>query len=685
MQAAFQAEPSIPVRIGIHMGDIVLSGVEIIGDSVNIASRIESLAAAGSVFLSEKVRDEIRNHPALELQSMGHVEFKNVDQPMEVFAVANEGLVVPDPDELSTKAKLSGVRPNPRTRLRLMVLLVVIGLLLSTIGWLIWREPAQFGREKERSIAVLPFEDMSEKKDQAYFSDGITEDIIAHLSKIADLRVISRTSTRQYKQTTKTIPEIGQELGVTTILEGSVRKEGNALRITAQLIDAATDEHIWAETYDRDLTKIFDIQREVAIEIATVLQAALSPSETKQLDQPTTEDITAYDYYLRGKEVLDNGVTQQDFQQATQLFQQAIAEDSGFAAAYVGLAYTAVISRRYGSGEEVWRDSAWALNAKALSLNPESDEAHFQQATFYELGGYKAKSRQGFEKVLKLNPNHGFAMMKLGNILIAEGDFEKGLQLVIDGLLVQMDRKEPQFYLAWGEVYQALGELEKARRYFEQAIKLKPDYYQAYEKLCDLMVPERSYQELLECARNMVEIERNPFSLDRLAWAYLRLGNYELAKQAWEELGEMQAGSGDPYLAVPYKHRLAYIHWQTGRKEEAQTLFEESIRDNLALIEKGLETQSRGEYYDLAAIYAFLGQEEESLKWFRVAADSGFFAVDWMKYDPLIAGVLDDARYQAIINNSGRTLGGENEESIARLDFARQRLRELEAKGILNL
>ncbi len=300
MQIAFQKEPVIPVRIGIHLGDIVITDDEIIGDGVNVASRIESLAVAGSVFISDKVYDEIKNHSSIETQSLKTFEFKNVDKPIEVFAVSNRGLVVPKLEEISGKTKVQRNKPS-------WILYSVIGLLAIIAGYYIFNHISKTGTEKgnlEKSIAVLPFVNMTNDPEQEYFSDGITEDILTLLSKVADLRVVSRTSTLQYKNTTKTIPQIGKELGVSTVLEGSVRKSANQVRITAQLIDAKTDEHIWAETYDREISKIFDIQTEVARKILLVLKAKLTSREEKRLDKPITSEITAYDYYLRGTESL---------------------------------------------------------------------------------------------------------------------------------------------------------------------------------------------------------------------------------------------------------------------------------------------------------------------------------------------------------------------------------------------
>jgi adenylate cyclase len=190
----------------------------------------------------------------------------------------------------------------------------------------------------QKSVAVLPFKNMSNDPEQEYFSDGITEDILNHLSKISNLRVKSRTSTLQYKNSTITIPEIGNELGVDVIIEGSVRKEGNSVRIVAQLIDVETDEHIWSSTFDREITEIFEVQSEIAIEIATVLQVKLTEAERENINKESQTDITAYDYGLKARQIYQNWNDQKDLENALSLFEQAIELDAGYAFGYYGIA-----------------------------------------------------------------------------------------------------------------------------------------------------------------------------------------------------------------------------------------------------------------------------------------------------------------------------------------------------------
>ncbi|HET6769623.1 MAG TPA: adenylate/guanylate cyclase domain-containing protein, partial [Chitinophagaceae bacterium] len=269
MQCAFSIQrqlnkgPVVPLRIGLHIGEIVYEDGKIMGDGVNISSRIQSLGLAGSVLFSKEIFDKIRNHTEFKSVYLGKFLLKNIAEPMEVYALANQGLTVPVKEEIEGRIKDLANRGLNRQKWIIASALVLVLILIGALLFGTFKKQKTF-TGSEKSIAVLPFKNISNDSLQQYFSDGITEDIITQLSKIADLKVISRTSVMQYKDNRKNIKEIAEELNVATILEGSVRKEGEKVRITAQLIDAKTDDHLWAETYDRNASEVFAIQSEVA-------------------------------------------------------------------------------------------------------------------------------------------------------------------------------------------------------------------------------------------------------------------------------------------------------------------------------------------------------------------------------------------------------------------------------------
>ena len=281
-----EGDPAVPLRVGIHMGDIVYSKTEVYGDGVNFASRIESMGVAGAIFLSEKLNDELKNHKHISTLSLGNFEFKNISNPVEVFSVTNDGITIPSPSDLKGKFK-----------------------------------------KPIKSIAVLPFVNMSSSVDNEYFSDGMTEEIINALAKIKELKVTSRTSSFFFKNRNIPISEIGNELKVSTILEGSIRLASKQMRITAQLIDVADDFHFWSETWDRELDNIFEIQDEISLIIADKLREHFGHFEIQEhLVEKQTDNINAYEYSLKAK-FLRNKWNPEDVKTAISLYEKALELD----------------------------------------------------------------------------------------------------------------------------------------------------------------------------------------------------------------------------------------------------------------------------------------------------------------------------------------------------------------------
>ena len=285
----------------------------------------------------------------------------------------------------------------------------------------------------ENSIAVLPFVNMSSDKEQEYFSDGLTEDIITQLSKIKSFKVISRTSVMQYKKTPKTIKEIGKELGVATILEGSVQRSPTKVRITAQLINAVSDEHLWSESYDRPVDDIFTIQREVALAIASVLNTTLSKKESQQLDYVPTVNLQAYDHYMRGKFLVEKR-NKTDLLVARELFQQAVTKDRTFADAYSGLATTYLLSSFRGY-EDPTR-MLWLAKKNidtALGLDPSSGEIQATLGYWYHQTFDWHAAEITYRRAIDLNANQSNVYLWLGILLEAKDEKEEALKVYSRG------------------------------------------------------------------------------------------------------------------------------------------------------------------------------------------------------------------------------------------------------------
>lgn len=373
VQQHMNAEPAVPLRIGIHIGEVFFDEKRVMGDGVNLASRIQSLGRAGSILFSKEIADKIRNHQEFQTKSLGLFALQNVEQPMEIFVLTGEGLTVPKREEMSGRWDPVETKNSVAWPKWIIVFLAV--LLIVIIIFFYNRYQSQKFSGKDKSIAVLPFQNISNDSTQTYFSDGITEEIITQLSKIADLRVISRTSVMPYKNTQKNIRQIANELQVSSVLEGSVRREGDSIRITAQLIDAGTDRHLWSEDYDRKANEIFAIQSDVAQQIAREMNATLTTDESRRIEKKATENVAAYEQYLRAKGL--------PVIEAEPLLLSALKKDSTFALAWAQLAYvySHVPQRSPTDGPFYIRKSLDAA-LMAVKYGPDLSEPHMMLAMY---------------------------------------------------------------------------------------------------------------------------------------------------------------------------------------------------------------------------------------------------------------------------------------------------------------
>lgn len=404
MQLAFLQEPTIPVRIGIHVGDIVYSENDIIGDAVNIASRIEALGEPGSILISDKVHDQIRSHRDIESKFLSVFDLKNVDEAIPVFAIANNGLVVPKTENIKNRLRQSKAPRKSKFGIKRMAIAAAFLLLLALMMYkmnLFTFNVTLY----EKSIAVLPFDNLSSDDDSEIFSDGITEDILTNLAKIKDLHVISRTSIMQYKNTQKSIPEIAKELGVSYILEGSVQKYGDDIRVTAQLIDGKKDEHIWAENYDKTLTDIFEIQSEVSSEIVNALHLNLSFDEIQNLATIPTKNLEAYKLFLLGRREADKR-NAESIAKSIELYEKAIELDPNYAEAYAEIANSIYLGTYY-SGKDPKEASILAseyLN-KAEAINDKISRIYTVKGLIYNIEKKYEEAEKAFETAIQLSPN----------------------------------------------------------------------------------------------------------------------------------------------------------------------------------------------------------------------------------------------------------------------------------------
>lgn len=497
MQIAFRQDPSIPVRIGIHVGDIIKTESDIIGDAVNIASRIETLATAGSIIISDKVNDQIKNQKDILTQFIGNFDFKNVSQLMPVFAIANSGVIVPTLSEISGKTNTKGSkslnRGNKKYVLLLTVFLIVLGSLL-VYGIL----NKSSNGSSIKSIAVIPFSNMSSDEDSENFTDGVTEDIVLQLSKINNLKVISRASIMQFKDTKQSIPDIAKALGVTYVLEGSVRKYGNKVRINAHLIDANTNNYLWAENYDKTLTEIFEIQSQVSNEIAKALKITLSTTEILNLNKPPTTSTEAYNYYKEAQMTLNQGGGAiEELEKTEELFKKAIELDPNFCRAHVGLSDTYLEYIYWGrAAPNAVLGKALTPALKALEINPIDGGSYgtLGAISFYR---YEKETAISYlEKAIQINPSYVGAYDKLAWIRLFEGNLDEAVKLFNKVLELDPLSTKNITNIALSHLY--FHKIDAGLKILDEALKNYPDDDMLLFSKGNLLTAAKRYDEAIK-------------------------------------------------------------------------------------------------------------------------------------------------------------------------------------------
>jgi adenylate cyclase len=515
----------VRLRIGIHIGDVVEADGDVLGDSVNVASRIEPLADPGGIAISQQVFDQIQNKIELPLVKLPPVKLKNIRVPTTVYRV-----VGPWEESGGTSA-------------------------------------ARVGGDAH-NLAVLPLTNISPDANDAYFADGLTEELISALSQIRGLGVIARTSVEQYRQAPKSIAQVGAELGVDSVLEGSVRKAGNRIRITLQLVDVPTQRHIWSSSYNREIDDVFAVQADVAARTAEVLQLEFAKSKTPQAEQGPTSNIEAYDLYLRGL-VAANREGRVGVEGAVRYFDRATRLDPSFAEAYAAWAnlYVAVSGDSYSVKEVMPR--ARLLAAKALQLDPDSSQVHSALANIaMQFDHDWPLAEAEFRKALALNANNEPAYSFYGLLLIALERFDEAKEVFRQAL-----QRDPAAHhtkhLAWAELES--GNFDVAIDYQLEEVARNPDDTDAHVYLGLFYLYAGRQAEALEQARTPLSGSDPIVRFDHA------LLNALVGRPRWARkvLGDVKAGTFGQYASST---DLAMLHAALGESSEALDLLEQDTK-----------------------------------------------------------------------------------------------------------
>jgi serine/threonine protein kinase/tetratricopeptide (TPR) repeat protein len=516
-------------------------------------------------------------------------------------------------------------------------------VVLAAVGIFLFLPPPQPASANTKTIAVLPFNNMSGNPEDEYFSDGMTEDILTQLGKIADLKVISRTTMMQYKGTKKSMRDIAKELNAGMVLEGSVRRAADQLRITAQLIDAGSDEHLWAESYDKEFKQILAIQSDVAQKIAAALHAKLSPAEKERIEKKPTASIEAYNLFLKGREYRSRH-KKQDNETAIDLFKKAITLDSTFALAWAAL--SDAYSARYGFGLEIsWLDSAVAVSKKAIGLDGNSAEAYNALAIGYYYNGIFDKALEAYRKAVDLNPNYFAAVANIGNTYTSEGRFDEALPWLKKAVVLAP--RNPVLPAQVGYAYGQLGNFVEGERWLMKAIELQPDYTYANIDLANLYVIQNRDQQANELMKKVVATNPdNPRALDNAAAIAENTGNLSLAREYYER--SMKANPSfetDP--GTTSSIGLGHILLKEGKQDEARKLLNQVRTLQQKQIEEGDASFDPRHY--LAAICAIEGNRKEANAWLQKAIDAGMRDYYLAQRDPWLENLRDDEQYKQIM------------------------------------
>lgn len=561
MQQQLSEHPKVDIRMGIHSGDVIIEDDAIYGDGVNLASRIESLAVPGGIFISEKVYAEIHNQEDIHTREMGYFEFKNVKYPVRVFAISNNGIVVPRREELKGKTK-----------------------------------------QTQNRLAVLPFVNMSADPENEYFSDGITEELLNALTRVDGLQITSRTSVFAFKNKHTDIRDIAIQLNVDKVLEGSVRKSGNKVRITAQLINAADGYHIWSETYDRNLTDIFEVQDEISGIIANKMRENLTSHKSESLVKAPTTNLTAYTLYLKGLHFF-NKYTPADALKAIDCWEEALEAEPEYAQAYAMIA------------------GAYAFLGATGQIMPHKA---FEIVKRYS------------DKAIELDKSLGIGYLAKGcYYLYYEWNWDKAYTMLQKAKELNSGSSYTSEHLAFYSVL--TGQKEKAVEEMEEAEKHDPLNVFVLQTLGNAYIFIHRYDDAIKQANKILEIHpQMRVALDMKAWAYSMKGDWQKGLEIFKEVHRL---TNHPLKGLM---GLGCAYAKTGDREKAYDCIQR-------LEQRQKEEPETVVDADIAAISFSLGDLDKCFYHLNKCVEKRMGPVMYFLEYPAYDGIKDDPRYDELV------------------------------------
>lgn len=661
MQREFSQDPRVPLRIGIHTGDISYDDTDVFGDGVNVASRVEPCCIPGGVYITGKVYDDIKNHEWLQSRFLGDFSFKGIDESIRLFAIENEGVAVPVEEDIHrlqySEAKLVSITTPASTsggglseRIRQVALvsipILLLGLLLLNI---FDRNHFPSFPKPETSIAVLPFDNLSREPDSEYFSDGVTEEILALLSHIEGLRVVSSNSIMQYKNTKKPHREIGRELNADHILEGSVRRNGDQVRISAQLIDVRNDDQVWAAAYDEEIGEIFHLQSEVAHDIAKALRRRLSENERAALSKKPTQSVRAYEYYLKGREFYSK-YTPTDNDRAIRLFKSALRADPSFAQAYAGLGDALAQKAFMQNMDEPLLDSAIAMSIEAIQLDRELSDGYKALGLAYHYRGWFEKALEEYRKAVERNPNNSMAINNIGAIYQEQGKLAEAVRWAQQAL-----RISPQYnwsIMNLAKLYYIIGEDDKSLTLLQRGMKQHPDFRAFRELAAATYLRQDDFASAKQLALDVLATDSgDPLGYQLMGSISLMEGKWEEAKAFFQEVKFLSEKLDVEYDPLINELNLAFVEIKTGNGVIGRTRMNALL---VKLREKAVKTEKPSYDIALSMGHSILGEKEEALAWLERAVTHHWYDYQSAEKHPFFENLHQHPQFRQIMQRLRR-------------------------------
>ncbi len=593
---ALKSHPELRVRMGIHSGPVnevtdLNEHANIAGAGINIAQRVMDCGDAGHILLSKRVADDLEQYPRWRpcLHELGECEVKHGQKVSVVNLYDDQFGNSQTPEKFGKTreqqaANAAASRP-PRKNLAIPVVAVIV--IASAVALLYFTQLRNRGSiAPQKSIAVLPFENLSADPGNAYFAEGIQDEILTRLSKIADLKVISRTSTQHYKSAPENLPEIAKQLGVANVLEGSVQKSGDAVRVTVQLIRAFSDSHLWAETYDRKLIDTFGVESDVAQKIASSLEAKLTGLEQRAIAARPTENTEAYQLYLKGR-FFWNKRTGQGLKVALDYFQRAVAADPNYAAAYAGVGDTCMLIPLFSAGTpKEYFPKAKAAARRAIALDDTNAEGHAALANLVFLEMNFTEAEKEFRRAIELNPNYATAHHWYGNSLLASlGRFDAA---IAEGKRsVELDPLSLINNADLGSTLMVARRYDEAIAQLQRTLALDANFYYAHWNLGEVLYYKGDLAGCIRECEKARSLENDPEALGLLAQAYIKTGRKSEGLKILAELNETARRS---YVRPEL---FAMIHAALGDKSKAIRLLEDEYQNRDGFDLTGIKVDQR--------------------------------------------------------------------------------------------